>query len=737
MSRHTHIFRPLLAAGATFALALLACGLLIQHVDKIYVQDQRYTALQAALAVRTRLEGGLESNLSILHGMRAELSVNPHITQERFEQVAAQLLQGDHQLSHIALAPDLVIRMIYPLPGNEQAIGLDYRQQPERMAGVRQAIELRETVLSGPMPLVQGGIELIAREPVFTAGARAELWGIVVGVIDVDELLARAGVPALQRDYALALRGVNGRGVSGAVFHGPVSLFSEDAQTTQVTIPGGQWQLAIRPLAGWHLSLFKDLLFLGVSMLASAILAAIVLISQLSRLERERHRAEMEERASIDYLTNLPNRYHIHRHLDGLIESVRQARGKFALMFLDLDSFKEVNDSLGHGQGDRLLVEAADRMRAAVGPLDIVGRFGGDEFLVLMPQVGSVEAAEGAADRLLQQFQRPFGLGDREVSISASAGVVLFPLDGGDSTTLLQHADRAMYAAKRAGRATWSFFDFDLRRQADHYVRLTGWMRRGIGEGEFRVHYQPVHRIPDGRVIKCEALLRWRHPEYGDIPPGEFVPVAERSGMIRELGLLVLTQVCADMQRLRAAGLELQVSINRSLAEFASEETVAQWLSIVQSHGIAPESIIFEITESLLAREYPLVERSIIKVREQGFQLALDDFGTGYSAIDYLRRLPVEFIKIDKSFVQDAEHSEQGRTLLKILVELAGALKMQVIAEGIETLVQLEYLKSLGVEFAQGYYFAGALTFDEMRQYLIDHPHLPRVAALGQAGREA
>lgn len=720
--------KPLLSAMLVLVAALGVSATAVHYLEHLYLQRQHYLTLQAATALRARIEGQLDSNFAVLQGLRAELVVNPEITEARFAQVAERLLQGRSQISHVALAPGLVVSMIYPLSGNEQAIGLDYRGEPEQLPAVERALLLRRSVLAGPLELIQGGHALVAREPVFTAEPNSPQWGVVAGVIRMDAFMQGIGLPELSQDYRVSLRGTDGLGEMGEVFQGEEDLFAEDAELSLVTVPGGRWQLALKPRNGWELPAPLRAACGASAVLLSGLLAALVFLGLQSKSIRVVHRRELEARARTDHLTGLPNRYEIHRQLNELIAIARDRDDAFCLMFVDLDNFKDINDSMGHDVGDEVLIQVAARMKSALGRDEVIGRLGGDEFLVLLPRVKGFQDAENAVQSLFASLDKSFELDEREVTISASAGLAMYPLDGGDATVLLQHADRAVYAAKAAGRSGWSFFDYELRRQAERQVELTQWIREGLAEWQFTVHYQPVHRLSDGRVSKCEALLRWRHPLHGEIPPAEFIPVAEKSGLIRQLGVATLEQVCIDLGNLHARGYPLQVSVNRSLAEFTSDQSVNQWYATLQHYRIDPACVILEITESLLARDVPVVDRNLHKVRAMGFPLALDDFGTGYSAIDYLRHLPVEYIKIDRSFVQEADRSAQGRTLLKVLADLAAALGIETIAEGVETQAQLEFLRVSKVAYAQGHLFACAMSLDDLLHYLTKHALVEKTA---------
>ncbi|PTC01381.1 hypothetical protein C9975_02540 [Thalassospira xiamenensis] len=350
---------------------------------------------------------------------------------------------------------------------------------------------------------------------------------------------------------------------------------------------------------------------------------------------------------------------------------------------------------------------------------DLIARLGGDEFVVVLRDLDDEIQAEQHAQRIVEQVQPTLRLQQNEVSISASIGIAMFPVDGMHSSELLKHADLAMYAAKSAGRQTVYFFNSSLRFAAEQHINLHHDMLMGIERGEFEVHYQPVVDANTQQIYKCEALLRWNHPKNGMISPAEFIPVAEKTGAIRSLGEFVQAQVCADWKKLRAQGFSLSVSINRSPREFNQSNIAQQWLDALQECGMPPDALIVEITESMLMRSQERQLYNLEQLRQAGVKVAIDDFGTGYSSLNYLRRYPVDFIKIDRSFLLDVPANKQQNALLDALIRIAATLDLEVIAEGVETQAQADLLKEMGCQYLQGFLFSRPIPFAELLARLL------------------
>ncbi|MEE2977343.1 MAG: EAL domain-containing protein [Pseudomonadota bacterium] len=423
--------------------------------------------------------------------------------------------------------------------------------------------------------------------------------------------------------------------------------------------------------------------------------------------EKKRAEEVIWRQANFDPLTELPNRHMFYNRLRHEIARARQASTQLALLFIDLDRFKEVNDTLGHDQGDVLLKEIARRISAIVRGTDTVARLAGDEFTIILPDLPDAGAATPIIRALLARIAAPLQLGEESVEVSASIGVAMYPRDADSAESLLVRADQAMFAAKSAGRNQWAVFTPALQRAEQERLRVTSDLRVALTQGQLAVHYQPIVDLLTGKVRKAEALIRWTHPVRGEIDPADFIPVAEDSGLIVDIGKWVLNQALDQLTQWHATlDNTLQVSVNKSPLEFrAHQSSNESWPKVVERRGLAPHSLVVEITEGSLMADSAEVVEHLHEFRRAGVDIALDDFGTGYSSLSYLKRFDIDFIKIDQSFVRSLAHDPKDIALCSAIVSMAHALRIKVIAEGIETEEQKAILVAAGCDYGQGHLF--------------------------------
>jgi len=440
-----------------------------------------------------------------------------------------------------------------------------------------------------------------------------------------------------------------------------------------------------------------------------------------------------------DPLTGLPNRNLFLDRLGHALAQSRRRKTSVAVLFLDLDQFKLVNDSLGHVAGDELLAAIAPRLEQALRPGDTVARFGGDEFSVLAEDIHGERDAIKLAERIWTALARPFVLRRREHYVSASIGIAIG--SGNEPPdTLLRDADSALYRAKDKGRGGYEIFDEVMRARVIEHVRTENDLRRALERGEFELHFQPVVSLADGSIIALEALLRWRHPERGLLGPAAFIPVAEESHLILPIGRWVIEQACrqaAAWQSLQPDGRPVGISINLSPRQIADPELARLVGGTLEASCIDPRTVTLELTESIVLEDGAHSERTLETLKRQGVRLALDDFGIGFSSLGYLRRLPLDAIKLDRSFIENVAHGSDDAAIVRTVVELAAALGIEVIAEGVETAGQLEMLRGLGCGFAQGFYFTRPVPSEQVREMLAAPPWLrtePAVDGDGAAG---
>lgn len=426
-------------------------------------------------------------------------------------------------------------------------------------------------------------------------------------------------------------------------------------------------------------------------------------------LERERSRQRIRQLAFYDGLTGMPNRSLLQAKADQAIAAAARQEEPVAVLFIDLDRFKQVNDSLGHPAGDELLRQAADRMQSQLRASDIAGRLSGDEFVAVLPQCD----ADGAADiveRLQTLLAQPMTIANTVLTVSASVGIAMFPSDGRDMETLLQRADMAMYQAKSSGRGCFSFFSSEMNRLAQERLVLENALREALRKGQLHLHYQPQVELASGRLYGVEALARWRHPELGEISPARFIPLAEECGLVADLGRWALSEACRQLAAWRAKGLAVPaVAVNLSPTSFHNLDLPRMIADTLRGNALMPEDLTVELTENVLLDTNPSTMKTIEEVHAQGVRLSMDDFGTGYSSLSYLRRLPVSELKLDRSFVADLDHDEAARALSNAILGIGKSLHLTVVAEGVETATQHLMLREQGYPVAQGYLFSRPL----------------------------
>ena len=430
--------------------------------------------------------------------------------------------------------------------------------------------------------------------------------------------------------------------------------------------------------------------------------------------QKKRDEDEIAYRANYDALTGLPNRNLLAERLNQALKQARRENSRVAVMFVDLDFFKQVNDTLGHAIGDRLLQLVAERMRLCVRETDTIARLGGDEFVVLLMDIDDTVPASIVAEKIIAQMAESFSIEGNEIHIGASVGITLFPDDGHDVETLFRNADLAMYRAKNTGRSNAQFFEMALTTAALDRRTLENDLRGALARNEFRLYFQPLISLATNRITGVEALLRWQHPQRGLLEPESFVPLAEETGLIRDIGAWVLAESCRQLAGWGAAGHQLTLAINVSVRQLPEALSVQRILATLAEHGLDPQQITLEITESVLLADSPAIQQWFIDAGAAGLHLAIDDFGTGYSSLSYLKRFPVRHVKIDKSFVHDMEDDLANRSLVEAILAMAHSLGLSVVAEGVEALGQASLLRAQSCEQAQGFLYSQPLPADKL-----------------------
>ncbi|MGQ5524931.1 putative bifunctional diguanylate cyclase/phosphodiesterase [Chitinimonas sp. PSY-7] len=498
--------------------------------------------------------------------------------------------------------------------------------------------------------------------------------------------------------------------------------------------------LVLANVEGWHQSIVKPIVltsFIDISAILVAVGFCVWLLSNdlrraLVKLEIENEQVRLSESriaylAHHDSLTGLANRILAKERCDQTIALARRQGRVAAMLFLDLDNFKTINDSLGHEAGDELLCQAAQRLSKWVRSSDIVCRQGGDEFLVILGNMPDSNSVADVAVKLTGLLTEPYQVDGLEVTVTCSTGIALYPDDGPDFETLRQKADIAMYQAKESGRNVFRFFDCDMNSSVGEHLHLVSGMRQALLKDEFVLYYQPQFDIASGDIVGAEALIRWQHPEQGLVPPGKFIPVAEQSGLIIEIGAWVLQEACRQGVIWEREGLgELILSVNLSPVQFRRGDVETVVCNALDGSGLPPSHLDLEMTESLLIDDSTQLTELLARLRTRGLSFSIDDFGTGYSNLGYLKRFEVERLKIDQSFVKRLTEEKHDEAIVRAIIQMAHSLKLTTVAEGIEDAATLERLRDLGCDRGQGFYWSRPLPADEflafVRRYRAERP---------------
>ncbi|GLQ55951.1 diguanylate cyclase [Devosia nitrariae] len=874
MSGWRRWLRPtLIPAVITTVVIILAGFYADQQNTQLYEQSLRAKVVDQVWLIRAKLEGNINGNIQLVRGFIGTIATEPDIDQERFSELAANLFEEHSQLRNIAAAPDMVVELIYPLAGNESAIGLDYTTNPQQREAALRVKESGNVVLAGPVDLVQGGWGFVARFPVYNRlDGQPVFWGLVSAVIDADRLYSESGLTDPNLPIDIAIVGKDALGAQGRPFYGDESVLTRDPVTAGVTLPTGWWQIAAVPKVGWNGTPPNAWLLRVVIATAGLVILVPMVIAGRLMDERQRHirelgqreallaklsrrlglaldtsrigvwemdivtnhlvwddrmnelyglkadggersyhdwrgalhpedieraerdfrqgietgryasqfrvvdgngrvrvirtigavytdpgenpriigvnwdvtsdvarnedlerakrltearnrqleaaKARIEHNALHDSLTGLPNR----RYLDDTLK-VRAASGDgagIALLHIDLDRFKQINDTLGHAAGDAVLVHAAKVLRRNAGREDFVARVGGDEFVVVCVAAPGQAALGELANRIIADMRVPVVYQGHECRCGVSVGIAMAASPAADGKSLLVDADIALYRAKARGRSRYEFFSEALQAEVVNTKRVADEILNGIDRGEFLAHYQPQFDAHTHDVVGVEALARWRHPVHGLLTPDRFLDIAEELNAVSTIDRMILEQALADFNDWRQAGLGVpRVSVNVSLRRLHDEDLIAG----LEQLAFTPGTVSFELVESIYLDERDeTVAWNIDQLKELGIDIEIDDFGTGYASIVSLQNLRPKRLKIDRLLVSPITEDPAQWRLLSSIIDIGKALGIEVLAEGVETMEHARILSELGCEVLQGYAFAKPMDSEALKAFLAAQP---------------
>ncbi|MDM3872315.1 EAL domain-containing protein [Porticoccus sp. W117] len=814
-----------------------------------HTRDLRDETARQVNTISTRLNGEINSVISLMLGLAAHIAMDPDLGQEDFAEFAHELLQDNPLLINLAAAPDLTVTMVYPMEGNEAVLGLNYLENPQQRADVLLSRDTKALILAGPVDLVQGGSAFIVRAPVFIRRGpdSGKFWGIVSAPLDAQGLYRRIGLQGDSLTTNMAIRNRPTLSATNSAFFGNDSLFT-NPNNIQATIPvcSGFWQVSAQPNGGWY-STPLNAWVVRLAAIVISILALLILrnrhrevishrrfesklreneqllqdagklaliggwkvhadgeLSHLSEqsaqifgfpedtehdidailelfpesqskqlkylfqeaitsgrkfdvelsidhagdtrwvrmignpVHRRGHIAEVvgavqditekkkfvemiQRQATYDTVTGLANRFLFENRLAKLLPQAEREQKNIAILFIDLDNFKAVNDNLGHKAGDLLLTEVAHRIKNCTRRSDTVARYSGDEFTVILNNINNSGDAYAIAANILKRINEPFEILEHQLFCSASVGISSFPEHGQSAEELVTNADQAMYEVKKSGRNGCLYFTEEMQRISESRHILHNKLQAAIANEELRAHFQPIVPLQEDLPLKCEALVRWI--DNGRfVPPNEFIPLAEETGMINAIDRLVLKKASDYVRQLdREHGQHPCLSVNISPRVFSSRDnSLEMWLDLITEQA-ADISITVEITERLLAQNVERALKVLNRLKSAGISIAIDDFGTGYSSLSYLTTFPIDIIKIDRAFVSRIEEDSSAATLTDTIISLAQKLSLQVVGEGVETEEQLNFLRKQGCQYAQGYHLGRPMNGEAFESWIADY----------------
>lgn len=843
------LHNPKLVLLIVFVLSFSFLSFIIYYVHTLDIEKERAKVYTTAVNYSYDIKFNLERALSSVYTLRALLSQNDDISIRNFEEVVDDILPSYQGVIELAIAPQGVITQVAPLRGNEKAVGVNLFEIETQKKEAFSARDSGKMTLAGPLELVQGGIGLVGRLPIFDNETNKKTFlGFALAVIRISEIFDTAKSAHFEHDgLAYEVWRIHPDSNEKQVIASSRNAVLIEPVDYAFEVPNNTWTVSVAPIKGWGnpmdsmireliALIFSVMLVYMVKLLIELKMAKVALESRVVQTTDEKNllsrqlevllnaipdliwlkdpngtylfcnqaferlfgakekdivgksdydfvdyqladffrahdniamdarkpirneeelsfkadgyhgffetiktpvydqnseligilgiardisaRKENEEKIQkleyFDTLTALPNKLQLRLRIEHDLYIAQKQNQKLAVLFIDFDHFKNINDTLGHAIGDQIIVKVSHRLKTLLRQVDTLSRQGGDEFVVVLPGI-SVDDTVHMAKGLLQAIEQPIKVEEHELVTTASIGIALYPDDGEDIDTLFKCADAAMYLAKQNGRNNYRFFTPEIQSRSARILSLENALRYAHTRGELSLHYQPQVSLNDGKIVGVEALLRWRHPEFGMISPVEFIPIAEESGQILFIGEWVMRTAALHMKAWVDMGFpEMSVAVNLSALQFHDAHLSELVSTILDEVKMPARYFEIELTESAAAQNPLHAIETMNELSQKGIRLSIDDFGTGYSSLSYLKRFKVYKLKIDQSFIRDISVDPEDREIVKTIIALGKSLGLKVIAEGVETQEQLAYLKEQGCDEAQGYYFSKPLSVTDL-----------------------
>ncbi|MCJ8337696.1 MAG: bifunctional diguanylate cyclase/phosphodiesterase [Pseudomonadales bacterium] len=708
-------YGPMFSAAAIGVVLMLIVSLFLYILSERQTAIAKMAAIEQSMLVKQQLVDLIAVSNSTLQELRIAIIKSQPITEQSFDLQAKKLLGQQRYAKSLTWSPGGIPTYTYPaIAGRSISNKMDW-EVLERVKVATQSLSVKFIAQSSSK---RGGVnKLILHAPLFRQEISDENNGVVSLELDLSGYFNSAVFQGHHYQLPFVVR-VPGSGKS--IFRASGKKLLSAGQVNSVTLPVGDINWKIRTLISQNSALNSSLIWFVAAILSAALSWLSYRIICIYK-QRSVDVKAGAYRANFDLLTGLPNRYHFSRRLREVIEEAQRDQSDFAVFFMDIDYFKQMNDQLGQGAGDAILTEFAARLEFAAKNSDLVARISGDEFIFVARDVDDVIKADLLAEKIKKHLQQPIEFAGQQQFITVSLGIAMYPIDGHDVASLLHHSDQAMYAAKRAGRNQHFFFNEGMREQAEEYLAIHADLVRGLQQQEFELYYQPVLNLKTETIDICEALIRWNHPQKGLVMPDQFIPVAEKTGVIRDIGNWAFSQACRDIRRLNEGDIDVKIAINHSISEYYSSQAFERWKGILSENYVTGDKFIFEIPEALLMDKKSIRISVVNAMREMGVEFAIDDFGTGHSAINYLRTYPAEILKIDSSLIQGMQINDKDRTLVEVVLTLAKSLGKLVVAEGVENDIVAEQLKQLNCDYLQGNWLLEPIPIKRLIPYLHQH----------------